>query len=396
MERYIDAQNGGPGQGLVPHRHQPRPGSPGHQRRQARRGDGHRDLGAVRLHREARRARPEVHRRLASTGSSTRCARWASPRWSWSTSSTTPSPASRATPARPATWSTAPTPSRPARPGGCRPASPTTPRCTTRTRTTRCRSDSADIPAQDALFGAVVKVSGRRRCRRCPLYPAQHHCNTLGLTGLGAHTIRGMAKRHMIFDPDHMSVKARKAALDLVDALGLQRSRVQPLLVDPGRLPADPRREGLHRAVRRRQHRLRREVEAAPDLGQPRAPTGASASAPTSTASARRATRGRTPPRNHPVTYPFTTLGGVTVDQQVSGQRVYDINKDGVAHYGLYPDWIQDLRMLAGNDIVEGHVPRPRGLPADVGAGVRGEVQRLHQPGLAPHPSAIRSRCAGA
>jgi hypothetical protein len=37
----------------------------------------------------------------------------------------------------------------------------------------------------------------------------------------------------------------------------------------------------------------------------------------------------------------------------VSGQRVYDINKDGVAHYGLYPDWIQDLRNLAGDDLVK-------------------------------------------
>ena len=49
-------------------------------------------------------------------------------------------------------------------------------------------------------------------------------------------------------------------------------------------------------------------------------------------------------PAKNPVTYPFTGLGGVTVSQQHSGQRVYDINKDGVAHYGLYPDWLQDLR----------------------------------------------------
>jgi hypothetical protein len=53
------------------------------------------------------------------------------------------------------------------------------------------------------------------------------------------------------------------------------------------------------------------------------------------------------------VTYPFTTLGGVKVYRQVSGQRVYDINKDGVAHYGLYPDWIEDLRHLAGDAIVK-------------------------------------------
>ena len=42
----------------------------------------------------------------------------------------------------------------------------------------------------------------------------------MGLSSLGEHTIRGLAKRHMIFDPDHMSVKARKSSLDLIDSLG--------------------------------------------------------------------------------------------------------------------------------------------------------------------------------
>src|SRR5206468_11025957 len=36
-----------------------------------------------------------------------------------------------------------------------------------------------------------------------------------------------------------------------------------------------------------------------------------------------------------------------------SGSRVYDINTDGVAHYGLYPDWLEDLRLLAGPDIID-------------------------------------------
>ena len=30
----------------------------------------------------------------------------------------------------------------------------------------------------------------------------------------------------------------------------------------------------------------------------------------------------------------------------------FDINTDGVANYGLYPDWIEDLRHLAGDEIV--------------------------------------------
>jgi hypothetical protein len=58
----------------------------------------------------------------------------------------------------------------------------------------------------------------------------------------------------------------------------------------------------------------------------------------------------RKPPENDDVDYPFTGFGGVTVDQQVSGKRTYDINTDGVDHYGLYPDWVQDGRELADAD----------------------------------------------
>ena len=100
--------------------------------------------------------------------------------------------------------------------------------------------DSDALPAQDALFGAVAKASGVI-LPSVPVYPAKHHCNSLGLTELGAHTIKGLAKRHMLFDPDHMSVKARKASLDLVESLKYSGVAVQPLLVDPRRLPADLR-----------------------------------------------------------------------------------------------------------------------------------------------------------
>ena len=40
------------------------------------------------------------------------------------------------------------------------------------------------------------------------------------------------------------------------------------------------------------------------------------------------------------------------VDKQRSGTRVYDINTDGVPHYGLRPDYVEDLRKLEGDQIV--------------------------------------------
>ena len=55
----------------------------------------------------------------------------------------------------------------------------------------------------------------------------------------------------------------------------------------------------------------------------------------------------------NPVTYPFKSYdGAVTFERQRSGERTWDINRDGVAHYGLYPDWIEDLRKIAGDEIV--------------------------------------------
>ena len=56
----------------------------------------------------------------------------------------------------------------------------------------------------------------------------------------------------------------------------------------------------------------------------------------------------------NPVRYPFLSFDQKSViDRQRSGTRVYDINTDGVDHYGLYPDWIEDLRRVGGRAIVE-------------------------------------------
>jgi hypothetical protein len=56
----------------------------------------------------------------------------------------------------------------------------------------------------------------------------------------------------------------------------------------------------------------------------------------------------------NPVVYPYTTFdGGTVMDKQHAGTRVYDINVDGVANYGMFPDYIQDLRTIAGDQIVD-------------------------------------------
>jgi hypothetical protein len=67
------------------------------------------------------------------------------------------------------------------------------------------------------------------------------------------------------------------------------------------------------------------------------------------------ATQGAPVPPDSParVTYPFKSLdGAVTVDRQRTGQRVFDYSNEGVAHYGLYADWTDEVRKLGGPQIV--------------------------------------------
>ena len=78
-----------------------------------------------------------------------------------------------------------------------------------------------------------------------------------------------------------------------------------------------------------------------------------------------------------PVTYPFTGLNGVTISQQRSGERVFDINTDGVSHYGMYADWVEDVEHVAGAD--------GAALGADLGRGAEAYLQTWERSwGVAP------------
>jgi hypothetical protein len=198
---------------------------------------------------------------------------------------------------------------------------------------------------QDALFGAVAELFGPLGLPAGPVYPPPDHCNSRGLTTLGEHTIAGLAKRHMIFDPDHMSVKARQAALDQVDRLGYHgvvsshswsTADAYPRIYREGGFIAPYAGDSTGFVAKWRTH-----------LGwaDKRYYWGIGYGADMNGLGAQGDPRGTDVP--NPVTYPFTGLGGVRIGQQHAGRRVYDVNADGVAQYGLYPDWIQDLTEVA-------------------------------------------------
>ena len=183
------------------------------------------------------------------------------------------------------------------------------------------------------------------------MYPEGPHCNILGLSELGEKMIRGMVERGMIFDPDHMSARAQKRALDLVESLGYSgvisshgwsNDTIYPRIYELGGV-VTPYAGGSRGFVEAwREHRKWADDRFYFGFGYGSDVNGfGSQGGP------------RGPDLENPVTYPFEAFGGVTVGRQQSGTRTYDINDDGVAHYGLYPDWIEDLRRQAGDAIVD-------------------------------------------
>jgi hypothetical protein len=54
------------------------------------------------------------------------------------------------------------------------------------------------------------------------------------------------------------------------------------------------------------------------------------------------------------ITYPFKSYDGkVTFERQKTGTRTFDFPKEGVAQYGLYADWLADLKRVGGKQMAD-------------------------------------------
>ena len=208
--------------------------------------------------------------------------------------------------------------------------------------------NNQDVTRTDIGYGLVPIIGAGT----LPVYPEGPQCNSFGLTDLGEYLLKRMMERGMLIDPDHLSVRARDQAITVVegaDYSGLISSHSwadevsYPRIYDVGGMitPMAKSTEGFVDAWRQlRPQRNRRyffgfsygsDINGFASQGGP-----------------------RTPSQGNPgVRYPFKSFdGGTTFHRQQSGSQTYDINTDGVAHYGLYPDWIEDLRILAGDKII--------------------------------------------
>jgi hypothetical protein len=175
------------------------------------------------------------------------------------------------------------------------------------------------------------------------------HCNTRGITDLGEHVLKEMMGRGMIIDPDHLSQASRDELFAITEARdysGLVSSHSWSNPKDYARIyknggvnaPNDNNTKGYVEAWKKlRKQRAKKYFYG---IGYGADMNGFSSSAGPIGDEVK-------------ISYPFKTVdGNVTVEKQKSGERTFDINEDGISHYGLFPDWVEALRKLGGNQIV--------------------------------------------
>ena len=200
------------------------------------------------------------------------------------------------------------------------------------------------------LFGPVLTqplLQGQ-----LPVYPPPPHCNPKGLTPLGEHLIRSMMRRGMIVETDHLSVKARQEALTILEAAGYPGVISSHSWGDAGSQKRIQRLGGLIGPISDEANDFAAEWREARAFRDPRFFFGIGFGSDINGLHAQ--PKPRSDAAQNPVRYPFRSVdGGSVIDRQRSGTRTYDINTDGVDHYGLYSDWIEDLRLVAGPQIAE-------------------------------------------
>jgi microsomal dipeptidase-like Zn-dependent dipeptidase len=184
------------------------------------------------------------------------------------------------------------------------------------------------------------------------------HCNTRALTPFGVYLVNRMIDMNMIIDLDHLSADATSQVMDIAEARnysGVVSSHSFMHKAKDGRRHRNQRRMlnngGFVATYVQDADRAYNYAEDLEVVKQ--TPYLHAVGIGTDTSGLSAQPRGRGNAASNPLRYPFTTEFGLTFDRQVSGNRTFDLNNEGMAHYGLLADLIQDTREQAGSEVYE-------------------------------------------
>ncbi|MGI5404758.1 discoidin domain-containing protein [Streptomyces sp. CA-135486] len=215
-------------------------------------------------------------------------------------------------------------------------------------KTEKCTGPQHDNPIGNASAREEEKLPAGVEV---PGYAADAQCNTRGLTGLGEYAVRGMMKRSMMLEIDHMSVKATGQAFDILESQAYPGVISSHSWMDLGWIERVYRLGGFVAQYMNGAEGFSNESKFA-DALRDKYKVGLGLGSDMNGLGKHSLGRGTDAPT--PVKYPFrSTDGGSVIDRQVTGDRTWDINVDGTAHYGMVPDWVEEVRLLGGQGVVD-------------------------------------------
>jgi microsomal dipeptidase-like Zn-dependent dipeptidase len=208
-----------------------------------------------------------------------------------------------------------------------------------------------DVPVIGGLLGQIGAT---------PSYENHDdHCNIRGLTEKGVYLVNRMIDLNMLIDLDHLSDKAAGQVMTIAEARrysGVVSSHSFMASAKDGNVHANFRRmlalggfaAHYNLGATETRYSIGRYLDAvkrtpylpAVGIGTDMSGLGGQPGA-----------RGNA--ATDPLRYPFINEFGLTFDRQVSGNRTFDLNRDGMAHYGLLADLLQDIRERSGSDAYE-------------------------------------------
>lgn len=211
----------------------------------------------------------------------------------------------------------------------------------------------ADAPVVSRMLGLLNKDLN-------PQYDESiESCNQKGLSSIGEYLVNRLIDKNMLIEIDHTSNDSANTILEIIEA-----RQYSGVVSSHSWMPA-AKDGGLHSTSQRvlqaggiiipynqnaqvipgRMEPIIEEQENSPYM------TGVGISTDMG------GLGGQAGPRNNaaarPLNYPFVSEFGFVFDKQKSGNRVFDLNRDGVAHYGMLADHLQDLREQTDNRFYE-------------------------------------------
>lgn len=209
-----------------------------------------------------------------------------------------------------------------------------------------------DIPTIGPTLNAVLNFAFFNKLAPLPDYaefsPEQRVCNRIGLHPLGRHLINGLIERGMIIEIDHMSYYTSLDALAI-----LEQRQYSGVVSSHGWIDNTP-------ALRERIFRLGGQItpfNSKPSVNAQRMKTYAEEMAPfgfsigIGIGSDVQGVTSQTDFDEVQIEYPFTSVDGlVTFTTPGTGNRQFDYRSEGMAHYGMLAEWMENFRQMDAAD----------------------------------------------